>query len=128
MTWVTAGMGLALLPLALVPHWLAAGMASVLFGALSSLSFAILAVYRQQLVAPEWRPAMSGLSILISGLVGGASLSGAGYAIAAWGYQAVFLLCAGVSLLAALWSWACFRAPRAERAPRSPSPSGVRVY
>ena len=40
------------------------------------------------------------------------------------GYQAVFLLCAGVSLLAALWSWIVFRAPRKQPITAAPAAAG----
>ena len=86
------GMGLSLLPMALVSHWWAAGLSTVGVVVLMSFSFTALTMFHQELVPPGWRPAMSGASLMAMGIGWGIVSSGGGYFVAAWGWPPFFLL------------------------------------
>jgi MFS family permease len=66
--WGTLGMALCILPLALIPHWTAAGLGFVSSGALFSTSIGPIRVFSQELVTPEWRPAMASAFMMGAGL------------------------------------------------------------
>jgi MFS family permease len=115
-TATLAALTLPLLLLLLVPHWAMVGVAFAL--ALSSylLMSALLSVYGQELVTPAWRATVSGGMSLAMGLGTGLVSLGGGYAIARWGYGALFGLCALLAMGGAALFWAYFRIPRGELA------------
>jgi MFS family permease len=122
--WGMVGIAASTIPLALVPHWTAAG-----FGFVSSTAFFIVSagpmrVFSQELVAPRWQATMAsafmmgpGLSYALVSLVGG-------FAIMSVGYQTVFLVSALLAFAAGLLFWFWFRVPRGEMA-RQPVPEAV---
>ena len=113
------GLALSMLPLALIPHWGAAGLGFMGVAALFSMTTAPIRVYSQEIVSPGWRPAMSGALMMGAGLSTSAMALGGGYAIAALGYRSLFLASAGLTAAGALLFWAYFRVPRGELASRS---------
>jgi MFS family permease len=119
--WGTLGMALCILPLALIPHWTAADLGFVSSGALFSTSIGPIRVYSQELVTPEWRPAMAPAFMMGAGLAfSGMSLLG-GYAITSLGYRPLFLIGTVLATAGAFLFWFCFRVPRGELA-RQPVP------
>lgn len=120
-TWGTVGMGLVVIPLALIPNWAVAGLAFLASLMLFAVTAGPFRVFTQELVAPRWRPTMS------SSFMMGASLAFAtvtllgGYGIVALGYPALFLLAAGLSVAGGLLFWFYFRVPRGEMAKRAGS-------
>ncbi|NLS76442.1 MAG: MFS transporter [Chloroflexi bacterium] len=112
--WCTVAMGFCLLPLALVPHWLAAGLSYVLTLGLYGITSPAITVYSQEMVSAEWRPAMSGIMNMSVGLGSGLMAFGGGYAIAALGYRPLFLISAICMAIGAVVFWAYFRTPRGE--------------
>jgi MFS family permease len=119
--WGGLGIALATLPLALIPLWPAAGVGLVGSAAFFSVTVAPLRLFNQELVTPPWRATMASAFLLGAGLAFAASSLVGGFLIAALGYQALFLIGVGLSLVAALLFWAYFRQPRGELA-RSPAP------
>ena len=107
--WGSLGMALSMLPLALVPHPAAAGVAFVAVAALFSITTGPIRIYSQEIVAPPWRTAMSGGAMAALGVSISATALGGGYAIAALGYQSLFLAAAVLTALGALLFWAFFR-------------------
>jgi MFS family permease len=104
------------LGLALVPHWAIAGVAFVGISSLFAMTTGPVRVFSQDLVTPDWRPAMSAaMNIGVGMSIAGMSLWG-GYAIAAVGYQTLFLVAAGLTVAGALIFWFYFRVPRGEMA------------
>lgn len=101
-------MGLSLLPMALVSHWLAVGLSVVAVVVLMNFSSTALTVFHQQLVPPGWRPAMSGVSLMAMGIGWGIVSSGGGYFVAAWGWQLFFLLASGGTILGVGVFWMRF--------------------
>jgi predicted MFS family arabinose efflux permease len=109
------GMALSLLPLALVPHWVAAGIGYVGYLSLMALVEAALTVFAQEAVAPAWRPTVSGALLMAQGASMAALALGAGYTMAALGYQSPYWIAAGLTAAGAVLFWAIFfRRPRAE--------------
>ncbi len=100
-TFVRGGlcMGLSLLPMALISHWLAAGVSTVGVVVMMTFSSTALMVFHQGLVPVGWRPAMSGASLMAMGVGWGIVSSGGGYFIAAFGWALFFLLAGGGTLL-----------------------------
>ena len=100
-TFVRGGlvMGLSLLPMALVAHWLAAGVSTVGVVVMMTFASTALTVFHQELVPPGWRPAMSGVSLMAMGIGWGIVSSGGGYFIAAFGWTLFFLLAGAGTLL-----------------------------
>lgn len=107
--WGSLGMALSMLPLALIPHPAAAGVAFVAVAALFSVTTGPLRIYSQEIVSPAWRTAMSGAAMAALGVSISATALGGGYAIAALGYRTLFLAAAGLTALGALLFWAFFR-------------------
>lgn len=115
--WGTIGMALCTLPLALVPHWTAAGLGFVGSTASFLTTVGPLRVFSQELVAPRWRATMASAFMMGAGLAfSGMSLVG-GYVIVALGYRILFLAGAGMMAAGGLLFWSYFRAPRGEQRP-----------
>jgi Na+/melibiose symporter-like transporter len=125
----SAARALCLLPLALLPHWLAAGGGFVGVVMLASFSRPVFTEYQQESVPPRWRAAMSGATTMAAGLSWAVASFGGGFLVAAIGYRALFLVGSALSLVGVGMFWAHFVAPdqRASRkslalpAPSSPA-------
>lgn len=119
--WGTMGMALCTLPLALIPHWAAAGFGFIASAVLFSITIGPIRVFSQELVTPDWRATMASAFMMGAGLAfSGMSLLG-GYAITALGYRPLFFVGTVLAIAGALLFWFCFRVPRGELA-RRPSP------
>jgi MFS family permease len=118
------GMTLCTLPLALVPHWGAAGLSYVSSTAFFQVTVGPIRLFSQELVAPRWRATMASAFMMGAGLAFAVVSLAGGYAIVALGYQAPFLAGTGFMAASAFLFWAYFRVPRGELARRSPPESG----
>jgi MFS family permease len=114
--WGSIGAALSLLPLALIPHWAAAGVGYIGAFALATTVNAAIFVYSQELVPPAWQAVMSGSVWMGMGIGGAAIVVGGGYLITALGYVSLFLTAAGVTAAGGLLCLAYFRVPRGELA------------
>jgi Na+/melibiose symporter-like transporter len=114
----------ALLPLALIPHWAAAGAGYLGASVLAGIVTAAIFVYGQGLVPPSWHAVMSGAIWMGVGIGGAAIVIGGGRIIATSGYAALFLIAAGITAVGGLLFWSYFRVPRGElaRAPKNSPP------
>jgi MFS family permease len=113
--WGTMGMALCTLPLALVPHWTAAGLGFVGSTASFLTTVGPIRVFSQELVAPRWRATMASAFMMGAGLAfSGMSLVG-GYVIVDLGYHTLFLAAAGMMAVGGLLFWSYFRVPRGEQ-------------
>jgi MFS family permease len=118
------GMALCVLPLALVPHWAAAGLGFMGSGIFFSVTVGPIRLFSQELVTPRWRATMASAFMMGAGsALAGMSLVG-GYAIAAFGYRTVFLAAAGLMAMGAFFFWSWFRVPRGEYARRAVAQDG----
>jgi hypothetical protein len=110
--WGGLGMALFVLPLALVPHWAAAGAGFAGTTALFMMTGGPLRLFGQELVAPRWRAIMASSFMLGQGLAFAAASLAAGYMIVSLGYPVLFLAAAGFMGAAALFFWSHFRSHR----------------
>ncbi|NJN19170.1 MAG: MFS transporter [Oscillochloris sp.] len=99
---------LALLPLALIPHWGAAGLSFMLVTSLSWIRYAASIVFFLDLVPPNRRATVSGVTEMAAGICFTGLTFGGGYLIAAFSYQALFLLGAALTAVSALLFWIFF--------------------
>ena len=111
--------GLCMLPLALISHWVAAGLGFVLASAFTMMRFAAFVVYQQEMVAARWRALMSGAGNMASGASFAAAALAGGYVIPLVGYSSLFLSATGLMAAGSLLFWAYFRVPRGQYAIRS---------
>ena len=110
--WASLGTALSLLPLALVPHWGAAGFGSVGVTALAAVWHPVYIMYRMEITSSGWWAVVNGATNMAMGLSwSGMSLAG-GYVVTALGYPSLFLTGAGVTAAGALLFWAAFRPRR----------------
>lgn len=89
--WGTAAVALSLLPLALIPHWIAAAAGFISMIALVSVTRPVFIVYTQEAVARPWWSAMSGATTMTVGFSWGVTALGGGFMIASVGYSGLFL-------------------------------------
>jgi len=114
----TLGTAIALLPIALVPHWAAAGAGFIAVIGISWIRYAASLVFFLELVPPGRRALVSGVTEMAGGLCFTALAFGGGYVVAAFDYRTLFLISAAVTTLSAVVFWAALgrRAPAAETA------------
>jgi MFS family permease len=122
--WGTLGMALCILPLALIPHWAAAGLGFISSGVLFSVSIGPIRVFSQELVTPDWRANMASAFMMGAGLAFSSMSLLGGYAITSLGYQPLFLIGTVLGIAGAFLFWFCFRVPRGELAPQPLPESG----
>jgi MFS family permease len=107
------GTALSILPIALIPHWGAAGLSFIGVIGLSWIRYAASTVYFLELVPPSRRATVSGVTEMAAGITFTMLTFGGGYAIALLGYRSLFLAGAALTGLSALVFWRAFgrRAP-----------------
>jgi MFS family permease len=103
------GTALSILPIALIPHWGAAGLSFVGVVALSWIRYAASTVYFLELVPPSRRATVSGVTEMAAGITFTVLTFGGGYAIERFGYRSLFLVGAILTGLSALVFWRVFR-------------------
>lgn len=108
----TVGTAVSLLPLALIPHWSAAGAGRLGLLALSAIWMPALQVFQMELVESRWRALTNGIVSMSMGFAYALIGFGGGYLVAAWGYSTLFYLAVGVSLVGAGVMWTMLRTPR----------------
>ena len=101
-------LGLSIVPIALIAHWLAAGLSVIGIAFLMAFGSTALTLFHQELVRPDWRAAMSGASMMTMGFGWGLVASGGGFFISAWGWTAFFLTAALLTACAAAAFWLYF--------------------
>ncbi|MBN1640351.1 MAG: MFS transporter [Anaerolineae bacterium] len=105
----TLGVGVSLLPLALVPHWTAAGVGRLGILVLSAVWMPALQVFQMELVPGEWQSVAYGLVSTAMGLGFGSTSLAGGYIIASAGYRTLFLIGALLCAIASVVMWAIGR-------------------
>ena len=102
------GVSVSLLPLALVPHWLVAGLGYMSMTALAAIARSAFIVFALEAVPPRWRPTMSAATTMSASVSWGATAFVGGYLIESQGYQSVFLVGAVSIVAGALLFWLRF--------------------
>ena len=116
------GMGLSLVPLALIAHWSTATFGRVGNLALEAMWLPALQVYQMERVGERWRSMAYGIVNTVMGLsFGTVSLAG-GYIVAAGGYRAVFLVGAGLCVAASVVMGGMVRGERRAEKRTAPAP------
>jgi MFS family permease len=105
----TLGSALSILPLALIPHWGAAGLSFIGMVGLSWIRYATSLVFFLELVPPARRGTVSGITEMAGGLCFTLITFGGGYVIALLGYRTLFLWAAAITAVSALVFWLAFR-------------------
>jgi len=103
------GTAVSILPLALIPHWSAAGLSFLGVISFSWIRYASSLVYFLELVPPRWRATVSGVTEMAAGICFTALTFGGGYIIALLGYRSLFLTGAILTGLGSLLFWLFFR-------------------
>jgi len=103
------GTALSILPLALVPHWSAAGLSFIGVIGLSWIRYASALVFFLELVPSARRATVSGVTEMAAGICFTVMTFGGGYVIALLGYRVLFLAGAALTGLSALAFWVAFR-------------------
>jgi predicted MFS family arabinose efflux permease len=99
----------SILPMALIPHWGAAGLSFIGVIASSWVRYAASVVYFLELVPPKRRATVSGVTEMAAGLCFTALAFGGGYIIALFSYRSLFLIGAAITALSAVVFWVLFR-------------------
>ena len=109
LTVTTVGMAISLVPLALIPHWAAAGLARLGTLVLSAIWMPAMQVFQMELVDSQWRSlAYGAVSMGMGFSFGCVSLLG-GRVISTAGYRSLFALGVGSSLAGAVLMWGISR-------------------
>jgi len=103
--WASFGVALALLPLAYVPTWGAAGLGYMGAIAFTSIRYPAFLLYIMDLTPAAYRSAMSGAGETAAGLSFAIMSLAGGYLIASQGYQNLFLLGAAETVFGTLIFW-----------------------
>jgi MFS family permease len=114
----TVALATVLLPIALVPQWLVAGLSFMGMLVVIAVARPAYMVYSQEIVAPRWQGSMSAGTTMAVGISWAVMAFGGGYVIVRIGYQALFFGGALLTALGALFFWRYFRTPRGEFAHR----------
>jgi MFS family permease len=100
---------IGMLPITLIPHWAAAGLSLMAVFSLSSVRYAASMVYFLELVPPNRRATIAGVTEMSAGVCFTAMTFGGGYVIALLGYPTLFAIGAVLTALSALVFWVGFR-------------------
>jgi MFS family permease len=113
------GVALSILPLALIPHWGAAGIGFIGAMALSAIVNVAYFVYGQEISSPGWQAVMSGVISMGGGVGVSLILIFGSRIISTYGYGSFFLTAAILTAWGGLLFLGYFRKPRGELARRS---------
>ncbi|MEM7115796.1 MAG: MFS transporter [Chloroflexota bacterium] len=99
------GAALCILPIALVPHWLVAGLGFVGARIMTSLRYPAFQVYSLELVEPKLQSMLAGVMGLAAGLSFALMAFFGGFVITASSFQTLFLIGSTITLVgtAVLW-------------------------
>jgi MFS family permease len=111
-----AGLCVSALPVALLPSLFGVAAGVIGMTAFAAMAFSALNVYQQELVSLQWRPIMSGVTLMALALGWTATASVGGYVIEAHGYPLLFLVATGATVAGVVVFWVYSRVPRGELA------------
>ena len=110
------GMSASLLPLALIPHWGAAGLGFMGVMMVAAIARTAVSVLGMVIVAPAWRAVTAGATSMAVGLSWSIMSLGGGFVITTMGYPSLFIIGALLTMAGGVLFWAYFRVPRGEYA------------
>jgi MFS family permease len=103
--FATLATGVMILPITFIPHWSAAGLSLIGILSVSSIRYTSSLVYFLELVPPERRATVSGVTEMSAGLSFTVIAFAGGYIITSFGYQALFLFGALLTMAGAATFW-----------------------
>ena len=104
-TYTTLGIALALLPMAFIPRWEAAGLGYISVTVLTAVRRPAFTVFHQELITPSWRSTMSAVTTSTA-LIGFAITSfGGGRLALSMGYTQLFLLGVVITCISVVPFW-----------------------
>ncbi|MEZ4866158.1 MAG: MFS transporter [Caldilineaceae bacterium] len=106
------GTAVSLLPLALIPHWSAAGTGRLGALALAAIWMPALQVFQMELVDARWRSLTYGIVSMAMGCAYASVGFIGGRLVATWGYTTLFGLALSMTLLGTLLMWSMLKSPR----------------
>ncbi|MEZ4679396.1 MAG: hypothetical protein R2932_34765 [Caldilineaceae bacterium] len=106
------GTAVSLLPLALIPHWAAAGTSRLGALALAAIWMPALQVFQMELVDPRWRTVTYGIVSMAMGCAYASVGFIGGRVVTAWGYNSLFGLTLSMTLLGSALMWGMLRNAR----------------
>lgn len=112
----TLGIAVSLVIMGLFPHWLAVGIGFMGVLGMLSITRTVTNVVYMEIVPPDWRGNVSGITSMAMGTGFSSMALGGGYLIPLIGYRGVFLIGACLVTASALCFWIYFRTPRGEYA------------
>ncbi|UCC63697.1 MAG: hypothetical protein JSV36_01155, partial [Anaerolineae bacterium] len=123
----TLGVAFSLAPLALIPHWAAAGVSRLIFVVASAIWLPAFQAFQMERIDPEWRSLAYGAVAMAMGLGFSSTSLAGGYVIAARGYRTLFTLGIFVTLASAALIWTILKRAVGVEAPvpRSGARSGA---
>ena len=110
----TAITAASLVIMALVPHWLAAGIGFTLVVGMRSVTQSVTSLVHMEIVPASRRGLTSGVTSMSMGLGFSSMALGGGYLIPALGFPGLYLIGALITALSALIFWQYFRVPQGE--------------
>jgi len=116
------GIAASMLPLALVPHWLAGSIGRFGTYACSAIADSALGVYQLEIVPARWRAIISGAATTALGLSWALVSYLGGRVIATAGFRPLFLATGLLTTLGTFLFWLYFRRPRGEFAAQHAQP------
>lgn len=114
--WGTAGIAVGLILMAVIPHWITAGIGFLAVVGMRAMTRTVLNSYQMEIVALDWRSITSGTVSTATGLGYSLMALGGGYLIVTMGYKGLFLTGAAMAMVGALLFAGYFRVPRGEYA------------
>jgi predicted MFS family arabinose efflux permease len=105
LTWISLGIGVAMVLLALLPNWLPAAIGFMSVSVLSAMNGPLRNVWSQEMVRPEWCVIASALLTIGLALGWASTAALGGYLIVQTGFRTLFVISAGVALAAVVLLW-----------------------
>jgi predicted MFS family arabinose efflux permease len=103
--WATLGLSVAMLPLALLPHWVPAAIGFISASSMSAINGPVRNVLSQEIVLPQWRTTTSALLTIGLALGWASAAALGGYLIVQAGFSVLFLISAVMALAAGVLLW-----------------------
>jgi predicted MFS family arabinose efflux permease len=116
MFWGMVALAVTTLPLALVPHWTAAGLGFVASSIFFSVTVGPSRILSQEMVRPHWRATMAAAFMMGSAVSYSAVSYLGGQIITDVSYEVLFLIGIGMVAAGAAFFAVYFRRPRVEGA------------
>ncbi len=114
----SVGAAVSMVPLVLIPQWIAAAIGQFGTMALSAMRMPALQVYQMEMIERRWRALAYGVVSAAMGLSFAlVSISG-GQIIERWGYTSLFVMGVTLSLVGAMIMWVTLKRPVLKVAPR----------